>query len=308
MTKFLIIDGNSLGCRAAFAGARAFPDLKSHENIPTATIVCMMNMLNKVFMTMKPTHIVVCWDTDSNTFRKQLYPEYKANRQNVDNHSAIEIDMKVVYKQFSFIRRMLEILGIKNVNKQGYEGDDLCGSFAHISNADKTYIVSGDQDSWALVTPDINIIYPKSGFNDFNIITEDFIYDKYHITVQQYVDLKTLKGDISDNIPGYSGCGPKTASKMLKEFGSADIIASLKEEDLKNYNKTIKNNLKDWQTRYELIKKLMTIRTDVELPYTYDDCEIDLLDWESLKPLLRDLDMNQLLNRMHWGAVYRMKW
>ena len=107
-------------------------DLRTSTGIETGTIIRFFNMISKVMLQLEPTHIICCWDTDSYTFRKQLYPEYKANRHT----SEPAIDMSIVHKQFGMIRKMLDILGIKSVNIQGFEGDDLVGSFLQISKAD----------------------------------------------------------------------------------------------------------------------------------------------------------------------------
>ena len=301
----MIVDGNSLGCRAAFAAPKHQKDLCTKENIPTGTLVRFMNMWNKVMCDIvQPTHIVVAWDTDANTFRKQLCAEYKANRQIKKEQN--DIDMHIVHKQFKMLRNMLERLGIKNVNIQGFEGDDICGSFATISDADENYIVTGDKDSFQLVNENTYIIYPKSGFTDVDIVDEKYINDKFNVSLENYIGLKTLQGDVSDNIHGLTGCGPKTAAKLLKDFGSSDIIAKLKGEELAHYNKKIRVGLTDWQSRYELLKTLVTIRTDVELPYTFEDCEIDLLKWNDLVPYMEELEMHNFINRIKWGAVYRL--
>lgn len=304
MTKFLIIDGNSLGMRAACAGAKL--NLVTKEGIPTSTIVCFFNIFNKILMQIQPTHIACCFDTDSNTFRKKIYPEYKANRHNREVQEGL--DLNLVHKQFRFIRKLLKKLGIKTLNVQGYEGDDLCGTLAALSEADETYIASGDKDTWQLVTDNTYVIYPKNGFTDFHIITKSYIEDKLNISWKNFVGLKTLQGDVSDNIIGLKGCGVKTAARMLNEFGSSDKIAKLAVEDLTNYNKIIKNNLADWQYRYKLLKLLVTIRRDVDIPYIYDEFEISLLKWNDIKPILQDLEMYNFINRIGWGAVYRLRW
>ena len=302
MTKFLIIDGNSIGCRAAFAGQKR--PLTAKNGIPTSTITFFMNMLNKVMMQLEPTHIIVCWDTDSHTFRKELYPEYKANRHKGESL----IDMTTVYKQFAMIRKMLNLLGIKSANVQGFEGDDVVGSFKALSTADYNYICSGDKDSWALADDKTTIVFPKSGFTDIDLITTDYIEEKLMIKKANYVGLKMLQGDVSDNIKGLDGCGPKTAAKLLNEFSNIDKIASLTVDDLQKYNSKIKSNFPDWKERAALLKQLMTIRTDVSLPYTFEDCEIGLLNWEGFKEYIRGLDMNNFIQRIEWGAVYRLKW
>ena len=304
MTKFLIVDGNSIGCRAAFAIPKDHPDLKTKEGIETGTITRFMNMFNKIMMQIKPTHIAVVWDSAEETFRKKLYPEYKANRHKNDKEPII--DMNIVHKQFRMIRKILDLLGIISINIPGYEGDDLCGSLANISEADETYIVTGDKDSFQLIDKDTYVIFPKNGFTDFDIANLQYIEDKFGITVDQYIGLKALQGDQSDNILGYVGCGPKTASKMLNEFGDSDIIAKLKQEDLSHYNKKIRANLEDWQNRYDLIKQLVTIKTDVELSYRYEDFEIELLKWDDALSYFQDLEMYHFINRIHWKAVYRL--
>ena len=305
MNKFLIVDGNSLGCRAGFAGQKSKLQLTSHEGIPTTTIVLFMNIFNKIMLQLKPTHIIVCWDTDSNTFRKELYPEYKANRHTEEKS---DIDMHTLYKQFGMIRNILDLLGIKSANVQGYEGDDVVGSFLNISRADENYIVSGDQDSWALVNDNTTVVYPKSSFSDVLLVTPDYIQEKLLIKKANYVGYKMLKGDVSDNLAGLNGCGPKTAAKLLDEFNDIDTIMSLKEDDLINYNKKIKTNFKEWASRAPLLKTLMTIRQDIDVPYSFDDCEIGLLNWELVRDYMKMLDMNNFIQRIDWGAVYRLRW
>lgn len=306
MTIFCIIDGNSLGMRAALSITKGKPDLMTKDGIPTGTIVRYFNMLNKILLQLQPTHVAIAWDSDANTFRKELYPEYKANRQKRALPDGI--DLNIVYKQFKFIRLLLEKLGIVNINVPTFEGDDICGSLLKLSQADQNFIISGDRDIWSLIDDNTQIVYPKSGFTDFDFIDAKYVEDKYNISVNQFLGLKAICGDASDNIKGYNGCGVKTATKMLNEFGNSDVIAKLKVDDLQGYNKTIKNNLQDWQDRYELIKTLITIRQDVDISYDFDDFEIGLLKWNNIKPLLQDLEMYNFINRIAFGAVYRLKY
>ena len=305
MTKFLIIDGNSIGCRAAFAIPKSGNDLVSRDGIPTGTLHRFFNMINKIMLQLEPTHIIVCWDTDSNTFRKEIYPEYKANRYK-DKESPI--DIHIMHKQFGMIRKMLDMLGIKSANVQGYEGDDVVGSFAKMSRADYNYICSGDRDSWQLVNKITSVVFPKSGFTDVDIVTPEYVEEKFGISLDNYIGLKTLQGDTSDNIPGFTGVGPKTAAKMLTQYGSADNIAQLKLDEFTGYNKKVTAQLENWQKQYSLLKTLVTIRTDVNVPYSFEDCEIGLLNWKELKGYMKLLDMNNFVQRIEWGAVYRLRW
>ena len=305
----MIVDATNICFRAACVACSLEKNIQQNSylinKIPTGTFHVFFNLFNHIMMKIQPTHIVCCFDTNTNTFRKQLYPEYKAQRH--DN--LIEgLDITIVHKQFQFIRKMLNILGIKSINIESYEADDLCGSCMSISEADENYIISGDKDSWQLVNDNTVVIFPKNGFTDYIIVDKQYIEDKYDIQYDKYIDLKILQGDKSDNIPAYKGVGPKIASKMINEFQSSNQIAKLRIEDLNNYNKTIRNNLQDWQNKYELLKTLMTIKTDIILPYKYDDFEINLLKWLDLKPWLEELHMYNLINRISYGAVYRLKW
>ena len=304
MTKFMIVDGTNISFRAACVAASIQPQSYSSEGIPTGTLSVFFNIFNKVMMEIQPDYIVCCWDTNTNTFRKKLYPDYKATRHKND----LDVDIKVANKQFKFIRLLLEKLGIKNINIEEYESDDICGSCVQISQADENYIISGDKDFFQLVNENTFVIFPKSGFTEYIKVTPQYIEDKYNINYINYIDMKILCTDKSDNIIGYKGCGPKIASKMINEFGNSKNIVKLTIDDLYNYNKTIKNNLEDWKNRYELLTKLMTIKKDLEIPYKFEDFEINLLKWLEIKPILEDLQMYRLINLISWGAVYRLKW
>lgn len=304
MTKFMIVDATNICFRAACVGFASNNQLIVN-NIPTTTFQVFFNLFNHIMMQLQPTHIVCCFDTNSNTFRKKLYPEYKAQR----HKNLMEgMDLNIVHKQFLFIRKMLDILGIKSINMENYEADDLCGSCRTISQADENYIISGDKDSWQLVNDNTRVIFPKNGFTDYIIVDQQYIEEQYNIQYDKYIDLKILQGDKSDNIPAYNGVGPKTASKMINEFYDSSKIAKLKVEDLANYSKKVRNNLQDWQNKYELLKTLMVIKTDINIPYKYEDFEINLLKWLELKPWLEELHMYNLINRISYGAVYRLKW
>lgn len=303
LTKFLIIDGNSLGCRAAFAhNPKSGPDLHTQRGLPTGTIYRFINMFDRILHQIRPTHIVVAWDTDKNTFRKQLDPEYKANRMSKKKSN---IDMDVVYHQFEVIRKILEKLGVKNVNVKGFEGDDICGTYATLSKADDNFIVTGDKDSFQLVNTNTTIVFPKNGFREVSLINEKYIDEHYGLDVCQFIDLKTLQGDKSDNIRGLNGCGEKTALKLLEKYGSAESIVKLNNDDLSaDVNKKVLAGFDEWKSRFDMLMTLVTIRRDVPVEYTYDDCEIDLLNWEAAKPIFEKLELKNILNRISWTAMY----
>lgn len=292
-SKFLIIDGNSLGCRAAFAhNPKHGEDLCNFEGRPTGATYRFFNMLDRILHQIRPTHVVVAWDTNSNTFRKQIYPEYKANRKQstADNETA--------QIQFEDIKNILNLIGINNVNIEGFEGDDIVGSYTELSTADKDFIVTGDKDSFQLVTDNAFIIYPLNGFKEVQIINPQYIENKYNIEVDKFIDLKALMGDTGDNIKGINGCGEKTALKLLEKLGSAKAVSEYKENELEGINKKVMCNLKEWSDRFEQTMQLVTIRKDVDLPYTFEECEIDL-QWENAKEYFKQLTLNSFLRKIN---------
>ncbi|MFW6242948.1 MAG: 5'-3' exonuclease, partial [bacterium] len=229
---FLIIDGNSIACRAAFAhNPKWGDDLQTSDGKLTGATYRFFTMFDKMLLKLKPTHIVVCWDTGGDTFRNDLDKNYKANREKKNED---------LYEQFSDIKRILESVGIKNVSIIGYEGDDIVGTYSALSKADHTYVVSGDKDNFQLAKENITIAYPKHGFYDVDYITPEYIEEKYDIDYNQFVDMKALMGDKGDNIPGIDGCGEKTAIKLLKYYGDAKSVAYNKDNiECKGINKRV---------------------------------------------------------------------
>ena len=302
MTKFMIVDGNSIGCRAALAFNPKLgkEDLKSKSGVPTGAVHRFFNLFIKLLNQFKPTHIAFAWDTDIHTFRKQLDASYKANRQQKLDDSVTDMN-----RQFQIIRLLLEKLGIHSVNVQGFEGDDIIGSFIRISKADNNFIITGDRDSFQLVDDNTFVVFPKHGFKEFNIVNKQYIQNNYELDVNQFIDLKMLQGDMSDNIRGIDGCGPKMAIKLLHKFGSIDNIKEASIEEIqKESNKRVAANIEEWKSRVNILKQLVTIRQDIKLPYTFDDCKIDQLYWEEILSYIEELDMNQLSAKIRIGNLY----
>lgn len=297
-TKFLIIDGNSLACRAAFAHNPHFgPDLHTSYGKPTGATLRFMNMFDRLLHQLKPTHILVAWDVSRETFRNALDENYKANRES----RTVGDELKIFFQD---IKDILTKIGCKNVGVLGYEGDDIVGTYAALSKATKTFIVSGDRDSFQLVDNRTSIVYPKNGFKEVEIITPQYILEHYDIDVSKFTDLKALMGDGGDNISGISGCGEKTAIKLLKHYGSAEAVADNADNiDLKGINKTVQTGIKEWAPRSEVVRQLVTIRRDVDVPYTFDDCKLDL-KWEKVRETFRELEFNYLIKKLNGGEFY----
>ncbi|MFW6007907.1 MAG: 5'-3' exonuclease [archaeon] len=296
METFLIIDGNSLACRAAFAhNPKWGDDLQTSDGKLTGATYRFFTMLDKIFHKLKPTHVVVCWDTGRETFRTELDENYKANREKKNED---------LYVQFGDIKRILEAIGIKNVGIIGYEADDVVGTYSELSKADQTYVFSGDKDSFQLATDNVTIVYPKGGINNIDYITPEYIEKKYNIDYKQYIDMKALVGDAGDNIPGIKGCAEKTASKLLKYYGNAKEVAKNKDNiECKGINKRVKAGIKEWAISVDDILTLVTIVKDIIVPFDYSDCKINL-DWEEARDIFNRLEFKSFLEKLDDGGFY----
>lgn len=296
-TKFLIIDGNSLAYRSilAFNNKNGGIDLCNSKGRVTGGLFRFINSLNSVLNKIQPTNIVISWDNKAPTFRHNIFPEYKANRK----HNQTEV--KEFFEQLELIREVVDELGIKSVSIEGYEGDDIVGSFAKISDCDENYILSGDKDNWQLVNDKTRIIYPKNGFGLYDIVDNDYIIKKFNIGVDKYIEYKMLLGDAGDNIFGVNGCGEKTASKLLNENDNIDNI--LNNIDNIKLNKKVYAGLKEWKDKKELSRKLVTIVTDVPLPYKCSDCLINI-NWDNVLPIFKKLELNSLITKIKNNEFY----
>lgn len=298
-TRFLIIDGNSLACRAAFAHNPKFgSDLMTSTGKITGGTYRFFTMFDRILHKFNPTHILVAWDVGRETFRNALDSEYKSNR---------EPRSEDLYVQFSDIKRILNAIGILNFGVLGYEGDDIIGTYVKLSNADKNFIITGDKDSFQLVNHNTIVIYPNNGFKDVKIINPDYILEKYGITVDKFTDLKALIGDTSDNIKGIEGCGEKTATKLLNHYGNVDnIIDNANNINLKGVNKRVKKNIIEWAERSEIVKQLVKIRDDVPVSYSFDDC-IMHVSWENARELFEEYEFNNFIRKLNSGDFYGQK-
>jgi DNA polymerase-1 len=297
--KFLVVDGNSMACRAAFAhNSKMGPDLMTSTGRLTGATLRFFNMFDKVLHLVRPTHIVVAWDVDHVTFRNALDESYKGNREHKDDSLHI---------QFSDIKKILTAIGINNVGVQGYEADDIIGTYVTLSNADKTYIVSGDRDSFQLVNDKTCVIYPLHGFTDIEFITPDYVLQKYEVPVDKFVDLKALMGDSGDNVRGIDNCGEKTAAKLINHYGSAESVANNAETiDLKGINKNVKAGIMEWAPRSNIVKQLVTIRKDVPVPYDFNECQVKL-NWKNAENIFKELEFSSLIKKLRNGEFYANK-
>ena len=248
--KTILIDGHSIAFRAFFA----LGDLKTKKDFPTSVIHGFTMMLKKVVEDYSPDQLIIAWDVSRNTFRTNLYKDYKANRSSSPDSFKIQIpELKKIITSFNIVQ----------VSKENYEADDVLGTLAKkmSSKQNKVYILTGDRDSFQLIDKNINIIYTKKGISETEIIDEKTFQSKYGIEVHQYIEYLALKGDTSDNIPGVPGIGEKTAIELLKKYKDIEGIYSHLEELKPKQKENLSNNIK----QVNLSKELATIVTDLDI-------------------------------------------
>lgn len=285
MERLLILDSNSLMNRAFYA----VPPLTTSEGINTNAIYGFVNMLFKMKDEIKPDYIVAAFDKKGPTFRHKEYEEYKAGRKKMPPELA---------EQFPLIKELLGYLAINIYELEGFEADDIIGSLAKYSASKgiEVFIVTGDKDALQLASENINVVITKKGVTEVAQYNEKQFIEEYGVTPTQFIDVKGLMGDKSDNIPGVPGVGEKTAFKLIQTYGSVEEVLNNIDEIS---GKKLKENLTTYSEQAIFSKKLATIMIDVPIEFDLDDIKSsEKLDIDNLKKLIFKLQMKSLLNKM----------
>ena len=241
MNKIILIDGNSLLHRAY----HAMPGLKTSKGFFTGAIMGFLRLITKLAKEQKPTHMAVAFDLKAPTFRHKMFTEYKGTRKPMDPELAMQIEP---------LKELLNLMEIKVVSMEGYEADDILGTLSKRFD-DTTYVVTGDRDSFQLVSPSTTILWTKKGVTDIEFITPEWLLND-GFTVDTFIDYKALRGDPSDNIPGVKGVGEKTARDLLTTYGNLDGVFAHKDE--------IKGKLGDTIRESEDIARLSRVLATIE--------------------------------------------
>lgn len=215
--RLLLLDGHSLAYRAFF-GMPAENFVTASGQVTNA-VYGFTSMLLSTLEQQQPTHIAVAFDVNRETFRRQQYPEYKANR------AATPLEFK---GQVELIKEVLDALGIRHASLEGFEADDIIATWAtRAADAGvEVTILTGDRDSLQLVNDHITVLYPRKGVSDLVPMTPEAVREKYGVTPQQYADVAAMRGDASDNLPGIPGVGEKTAANWLNQYGNLTNLVS----------------------------------------------------------------------------------
>ncbi|HFI2438054.1 TPA: DNA polymerase I [Streptococcus suis] len=284
--KLLLIDGSSVAFRAFFALYNQIDRFKSPTGLHTNAIYGFNLMLDHMMKRIEPTHILVAFDAGKTTFRTEMYADYKAGRAKTPDEFR---------EQFPFIRQMLDAMGVKHYELDQYEADDIIGTLDKMAERTEipfdVTIVSGDKDLIQLTDENTVVEISKKGVAEFEEFTPAYLMEKMGITPAQFIDLKALMGDKSDNIPGVTKIGEKTGLKLLTEFGSLDgiyeNIGSMKASKMKE------NLIADKEQAF-LSRTLATIDTNAPIEIGLDDIVYQGPKVDELGQFYDDMGFKQL--------------
>ena len=256
--RLIIIDGNSIINRAFYA----LPDMSNSEGLKTNAIFGFVRMMFKIIEDYQPTHMSVAFDKKAPTFRHKQYADYKAGRKKMPDELA---------QQLQPLKDLLDKFNINRLELEGYEADDLIGTVARLGeeNDFKVYIVTGDKDAIQLASHKTTTLITKKGVGEVEEYNYDSVLERYEMTPTQFIDLKGLMGDKSDNIPGVPGVGEKTGIKLLKQYSTIENLIEHTDELKGSIKKKIEEN-KDLAL---MSKELATIITNVPIEVKLEDLE-----------------------------------
>ena len=286
-----LVDGSAMAYRAYYAFIRA--TLSNGRGLNTGAIYGYTQSLKRIMETEKPDYMAVVFDTPKPTFRHELFPAYKANREKTPD------DLR---EQLPWMKTVTKALSIPLIEKPGYEADDVICTLATQAAAQgfKVNIVTGDKDFMQIVSDDILLYDVMKPHTDLVMVDRAKVIEKFGVPPEQVVDVLALMGDNSDNVPGVSGVGPKTAVDLIKTFGSLEAALDGAESYSK---KKIRENLVKEREQALLSKQLVTIDLDVPLELGPEDLGRQEIDLDVLDPLLKELAFEPLRKEFRKGRT-----
>ena len=283
--KLLLIDGHSIAYRAFFA--LPVENFSTQTGQHTNGVFGFTSMLINVLRDEAPTHLAVAFDVSRQTFRSEIYSEYKANRSKTPDEFKGQLDL---------VKEVLNALNISFVEKPGYEADDVIGTLATQAEAAgfDVLICTGDRDAFQLVTDNVTVLYPRKGVSDLARMTPAAVEAKYFATPARYPELAALVGESSDNLPGVPGVGPKTAAKWLEQYGGLENLAAhageLKGKAAEAFQERIDDVLRN--------RQINALVLDLDLPLGIDDFQRRPWNREATHQLFDGLEFRVLRDRL----------
>lgn len=284
--RAILIDGNNLLFRSYYATAYNGNLMKNSKGFPTNALFGFVNMLNKIINEEKPEYIMVAFDTGHN-FRKDLCDTYKDGRIETPN------DLKI---QFPEAKKICTLLGIKYIECDNYEADDIIGTFARMADEDKNYnatIISSDKDLLQLISDEVDVKLLKQ--KDYILMNEQTFFEHYGIKPIRMIDLKALMGDPSDNIPGVKGIGEKTALSLLVKYDTLENLYNHLDELTPKTKEKLLNDKESAFFSY----KLATIYKTIDFDYTFESIKYNKPDITGLIEKYKELEFNSFLKNLN---------
>ncbi len=279
-----LLDGMALVYRAFYALQQA--RMSTRSGAPTGAVFGFASSLLRIIEEYRPEYLAVAFDSPEKTFRHEKYEAYKANRPAPPDE---------LINQLPEIRELIKAFGIPLVIMPGFEADDLIGTAARKFEDDcRVFIVTPDKDMAQLVHDGVRLLKPGKKQNEFELVGISEVKEKFGAPPEQFIDLLTLTGDTSDNIPGAKGIGPKTASSLLEKYGSLDNIYA----HLDELKPRARKSLEEFREMMPLVRELVTIRTNLDLPLALDDLHSGKPDAEALFALLSRLELKAIAARV----------
>ena len=285
MKKLVIIDGKSVFYR----GYYAMGNLSLEDGTPTGGVYGFASLAFEVIRKLKPDYVVVAWDKKgtSTAKRSAIYPEYKAGRKKAPDD---------FYEQIPLLKDFLKTLGWPLFETDGYEADDILGTLAVQANklGVEANLITSDLDMLQLIDENTKVFAIKRGFSDIEEFDLEYFENKYGLKQSQFLDLKALQGDSSDNIPGVPGIGPKTATQLLQEFFTLEGIYG----NLENIKPAWRKKLEAGKDSAFMSKKIAEIFLDAPVELNFEDADIRNFNYEEVLKMLRKLEFNSLVRKI----------
>ncbi len=283
--KLAIIDGK----RVFYRGYYALPNLSTKEGVPTGGVYGFAAMALELIKKLQPDYVAVAWDKPKTNIRKRLklYPQYKAGRKPAPPD---------FYTQIPILHELLEAFHWPLYELDDYEADDIMGALAVQARKKniETQLITSDLDALQLINGHVKVYALKRGFSNIEEFHPESFEAKYGIKVEQFLDLKALKGDSSDNIPGVPGVGEKTATELLQQYGTLDGVY----KHLPQIKESLRKKLEDGKKSAYLSKEIARLWTDAPIKLDLPAMDTKKLDTSHLRNLLQDLEFRSLLNNL----------
>lgn len=286
MNRLLLIDGHSVAYRAFFA--LPVENFATTTGQSTNAVFGFTSMLINVLRDEQPTHVCVAFDLSRQSFRTEEYPEYKANRSKSPEEFSGQVNL---------IKEVLDAMGIRHVDKAGYEADDIIATLSTRGESAgmDVLVCSGDRDALQLVTDRVTVLYPRKGVSDLARMTPTAVEEKYGVLPAFYPDIAALVGETSDNLPGVPGVGPKTAAKWINGYGTLDALIGQVDQVPGKAGQSLRDHL-DSVIRN---RRLNALIRDLDLPIGPDDLHLDTaFDREKVHTVFDSLEFTALRDRL----------